>query len=62
MIIMEYQRVTNLVDKTPNQPSKLMAKNWVEINEDVRGVYNNNSQTKFKTAMLKKNKYNHSNA
>ena len=62
MIIMEYQRVTNLVNKTPNQPSKLMAKNWVEINEDVRGVYNHNSQTKFKTAMLKTNKYNHSNA
>ena len=27
---MEYQRVINLLDNTPNQPSKLITKLWVE--------------------------------
>ena len=31
----------------------LKQKNQVEINDESRGVYNANSQTKFKTAMLK---------
>ena len=26
-------------EDTPNQPTKLSAKNWVEINGDVRGIY-----------------------
>ena len=28
---MEYQKLTNLLDNTPNQPSKSRTKNWVEI-------------------------------
>ena len=35
------------------QPSKFRTKNWVEMNDDVRGRYNTNSQIKFKTTMLK---------
>ena len=49
---MEYQRIANLIDDTPNQPSKFRTKNWVEINDESRGAYNVNSQIKFKTAML----------
>ena len=50
---MEYQKITNLLDNTSNQPSKFRTKNWVEINDESRGGYNVNSQIKFKTAMLK---------
>ena len=50
---MEYQKIINLLDNTPNQPSKFRTKNWVEINDDARGTYNTNSQIKFKTSMLK---------
>ena len=50
---MEYQTITNLIDGTPNQPSKFRTRNWVEINEHIRGAYNVNSQIKFKTTMLK---------
>ena len=50
---MEYQKIANLIDDTPNQPSKFRTRNWVEINDESRGVYNVNSQIKFKTTMLK---------
>ena len=50
---MEYQKIISLLDNTPNEPSKLRTKNWVEINDDVRGTYNTNSQIKFETLMLK---------
>ena len=43
----------NLLDNTPNEPSKFRTKNWVEINGDSCGTYNTNSQIKFKTSMLK---------
>ena len=29
-IIMEYQKIINLLENTPNQPSKFRAKYWVE--------------------------------
>ena len=50
---MEYQKIANLIDETPNQPSKFGTKNLVEINDESRGAYNINSQIKFKTTMLK---------
>ena len=50
---MEYQKLVNLLDNTSNQPSKFRTKNWVEINEDVRGVYSPNKQIRFKTSMLR---------
>ena len=50
---MEYQKITNLIDDTSNQPSKFRTKNWVEINDESRGAYNVNSQIKFKATMLK---------
>ena len=31
---MTYQKIINLLDNTPNQPSKFRPKNWVEINDD----------------------------
>ena len=50
---MEYQKIINLLDNTPNQPSKIRTKSWIEINDDSRGTCNTNSQIKFKTSMLK---------
>ena len=50
---MEYQKIANLIDDTPNQSSKFRTRNWVEINDESRGAYNVNSQIKFKTTMLK---------
>ena len=48
---MEYQKISNLIDDTPNQPSKFRTRNWVKINDESRGAYNVN--IKFKTKMLK---------
>ena len=50
---MESQKIINLLDNTPNQPSKFGTKKRVEINDDARGTYNKDSQIKFKTSMLK---------
>ena len=50
---MEYQKIANLIDDASNQPAKFRTRDWVEINDESRGVYNVNSQTKFKTTMLK---------
>ena len=50
---MEYQKIANLIDDTPNQPSKFRTKNWIEVSDESRGAYNVNSQIKFKTTMLK---------
>ena len=49
---MEYQKIANLIDETPNQPSKFRTKNWVQIIDESRGAYNLNSQIKFKNTML----------
>ena len=36
---MEYQKIRNLLDNTPNQPTKFRTKNWVQIIHDTRGRY-----------------------
>ena len=59
---MEYQKITNLLGNAWNQPSKFRTKNWVEISDESRGVYNVNSQINFKTAMLKSSLSDHSDA
>ena len=51
-IIMEYQKIINLLNNTTNQPTKFWTKNWVEINNESHGTYKTNSQIRFKTAML----------
>ena len=50
---MEYQKIINLLDNTPNQPTKFTTKNWVEVNDDSRETYNTNNQIKFKISMLR---------
>ena len=50
---MEYQKISNLLDGTSNKPSKFRTRNWVEINDDIRGAYSPNKQIRFKTAILR---------
>ena len=55
---MEHQKVAKFLDKEValnvwNKPSKFRTRNWVEINDDIRGAYSPNKQIRFKTAMLK---------
>ena len=42
-----------MLDNTPNQLSKFRTKNWIQINDQSRRVYNAKSDIKFKTAMPK---------
>ena len=58
---MEYQEIINLLDNTPNQPTKFRTKNWVEISY-ARGTYNTISQIKFKTSMLRLSLFDYSDA
>ena len=52
---MEYQKIINLLDDRKNQPSKFRIRNWVEIDHESRGTYNNdNNDVKFKTSMIKR--------
>ena len=37
-----------------NQPSKFKTRNWVEINDELRGTYAN-TDIKFKTTILRSN-------
>ena len=50
---MKYQKIASLLNDESNKPSKFRTKNWIEINDDVRGVYSPNKQIRFKTAMLR---------
>ena len=49
---MEYQKTITLLDNTPNQLSRFRTKIWIEINDQSRGVYDANSDIRFKSTML----------
>ena len=59
---MEYQKIANLLNHESNKPSKFRTKNWVEINNDIRGAYSPNKQIRFKTSMLRSSLCDHSDA
>ena len=59
---MEYQKILNLLDNTPNQPTKFRANNWVKLNDDLNGKHNTNSQIKFKTSMLRSSLFDYGDA
>ena len=61
-IIIEYQKITNLFEKTPNHQSKFRTKNWVEVNDELHETYNINSQIKFKISMLRSSLLDYSDA
>ena len=50
---MEYQKIMNLFNNTPNQSSEFKAKNQVKINDQLQGTHNEDNQIRFKTPMLR---------
>ena len=57
-IIMECQKLMNLLENTPNQLAKFRTRNLVEINDKSQATYNNNdvnnnNDIKFKTSMIR---------
>ena len=42
-----------MLDNAPNQPSKYKTKYWVDINDESRGMYNEENQIRIKTSMLR---------
>ena len=50
---MEYRKIINSLDNTPNEPSKFRTKNWDEINDESRGTYDANNEFKLKTSMIR---------
>ena len=49
---MEYQKIINRLDDTTNQPFEFITRNWVEINDNSKGRYDN-SNIIFKTSMIR---------
>ena len=49
---MEYKKIINLLENTPNQLSKFRTKTWIKTNDQSRGVYKANSDIRFKTTMI----------
>ena len=54
---MESQKIANLLNDGSNKPPKFRTRNWVEINDDIRGACSPNKQFRFKTAMLRSRLY-----
>ena len=48
---MEYKKIIDFLDNTPNQPSKFKTRNLVQINDE--STYNKDNQIRFKTSMLR---------
>ena len=42
-----------MLNDASNIQSKFRTKNWVELNDDIRGAYSPNKQIRFKVAMLR---------
>ena len=59
---MEYQKIRNLLDDITNQTSEFRTRNWVETNDESQGTYNECSQIKFKTSLIRSNLCNYSDA
>ena len=51
-----------MLENTPNQPSKLRTKSWVEVNNESLGIYDLNSQIKFNTSILRSSLCDYTNA
>ena len=59
---MEYQKIINLLDNTPNKLSKIRTRILVEINDKLRGTYNICNQIKFENARIMSNLFDYSDA
>ena len=45
---MEYHKIVNLLNDESNKWPKFRTRNWVEINDDVRGIYSPNKKLDLK--------------
>ena len=52
-MVMEYQKISNLLNDESNKPSKFRTRNWVEINDDIKGAHSPNKRIRYKTAMIR---------
>ena len=52
---MQYKKIINLLDNTQDEPPKFKTRNWVEINDESRRMYNVSNKIKFKTSMMTSN-------
>ena len=48
---MKYQKILNLLDNAINQLPKFRTKNWIKINDQSKGRYDN-SYIRFKTSII----------
>ena len=60
-IVMEYQKIINLLDGTTNQPPKFRTRTGAEIHDEKWASYNNYN-VKFKTSMIRSNLCHYSDA
>ena len=49
---MEYQKIINLLDYATNESSKFGATDWVQMNDESKGRYDN-SNIRFKTTTIR---------
>ena len=59
---MEYQRITNLLENTLNQPKRFLKKSWWKYYDESSETYNFSSQIKFKIPLLRSGFCDHSDA
>ena len=59
---MKYEKIINLLDNTPNQPSKFKRKNQVEVNHESRGMDHEDNEIRFKTSVLRSSLWDYSDA
>ena len=50
---MKCQKIINLLDNTSNQPFNFRTKNWVKINNKLRGNHDSNNDIKFETSTIR---------
>ena len=44
---MEYQKIANFLRNASKNSSKFRTRNWVEIDDDIRGAYSSNRQIRL---------------
>ena len=59
---MEYQKITNLLDTTPDNVPRFITRKQIEVHDQSGGSYDTNKQIKFKISMPRSDLYDYSDA
>ena len=59
---MEYQKITNLLGKTPDKVPRFITKKWIEVSDQSGRAYNTSKKIRFKTSMLRSDLCDYNNA